>query len=53
MDNKYIAGTNLQAQHKLYEKLLENQSINKYRTFTIDQSIYIYIYIYIYIKYTK
>ena len=38
MDNKYIAGTNLQAQHKLYEKLLENQSINKY--------IYIYIYIY-------
>ena len=48
MDNKYIAGTNLQAQHKLYEKLLENQSINKYRKFTIDQSKK-----YIYIKYTK
>ena len=48
MDSKYIAEANLQAQHKLYEKLLENQSINKYREFTIDQSK-----IYIYIKYTK
>ena len=48
MDSKYIAEANLQAQHKLYEKLLENQSINKYREFTVDQSK-----IYIYIKYTK
>ena len=42
MDEKYIAQTNMQAQQTLGKSTI-NQSINKYREITINQSKNIYI----------